>query len=1659
MSMVLSVYCRNAFKEFLLPAVNDADSSIWLAKSIFALEEDISVKLEVIDHKWTFVPSDEYDLIKDESSFFGQVIRDGDIIRLKKNNAPDIVIVIKETSTYFSVYEKFNTADFNNAITIGQVQECVISYDFLGLVSKFHAQIRKKGGRFFIEDVSNKNGVFVNNVRIHGNTALKFGDCIDIYGLRIVVMNNCIAVNTISSGAVVRKDMLTPLERVVNQHINSRRRSETVIFHRAPRKIAKIDTEAVEIDAAPNPKELNQPSLLMTIGPALSMALPMILGCTLAIYSTQKTGISSGVFMYTGLVTAVSSAVLGTVWALVNMKNARKKYEEEQAHRNHAYGEYLRKCDEIIRGKYQKNSEALLSRYCPAEECCRYSASGTELWNRNIRQDDYLVHRLGIGDIPFQVPIIVPKEKFSMISDNLMSMPAKIKNTYEILKNVPVCVDLLNNRLIGINGGGKKQRAIMVAQSLIAQIAANNCYTDVKLIVVHNDKDYDFSGTWKFARWLPHVWNSDKSFRYVAENNEEASDVFFELAGILRRRAESKARGSNSKEIPKPYFILVLVNPEMLEGELVSKYVMNPTPELGISTLILAENYEELPNECEYIIENSDSFSGVYHVFDDYDERIAVRIDPVSPAGLEKFSRSIANVQVKELETGGEIVNSLSFFDMYGINRLSELNVIERWRKNRTYDSMRAIIGQKAGGAPMFLDIHEKYHGPHGLVAGTTGSGKSETLQTYILSLAINFSPDDVGFFVIDYKGGGMANLFSKLPHLIGQISNLSGNQVRRAMVSIKSENLRRQRIFNEYGVNNINSYTKMFKNNEAKIAIPHMIIIIDEFAELKREEPDFMRELISVAQVGRSLGVHLILATQKPSGTVDDNIWSNSKFRLCLRVQDRQDSNDMLHRPDAAYITQAGRCYLQVGNDELFELFQSGFSGAEYSDDMEETKNEIAKMISINGKAALEGNRTKIKRRENAKIKWISSIIEILDRLQMEPEDKRQESNDRLSFIFKEISTEGYDYPRNEYNEKCLLSLIALYEELNRKDTFSVTVRANLLIALANERRKRLPEVKEKTQLDEVVEYLGKIADSNGYDNDFKLWLPVLPKELYLEDLYKTGAGFNGKDWPDHFGEWSLEVGLGLYDDPENQNQDIFTLNLATSGNIAVFGVIVSGKSTFLQTLIYSLITVYTPDDINIYALDFSSKMLAVFENAPHVGGVIFDTDVDRIDKFFAMMGKELSRRKEILRGGSYSQYLKSQAGNNLPAIVIVIDNFANLRAKTEGRYDENLLGLSKEGVGYGIFLVLSAVGLGSAELPLKYADNMRTVISLEQNDKYQYSEVLRSMHLEVLPETDVKGRGLGYVGERILEFQTALSVKADDDYQRGEAIREKCDAMRMAWKGKPAGEIPEIPEKPVFDDFILLPECAEMCQDKDFLSLGYDSKYANVYGIDMRNTYTYLISGRERSGKTNAMKILVNTAFRQGGKIIIIDTENDFGALSDSLQVSRLTNGQEIYDFLSEFIPEIQKRNRFKHELMEKGYTEEEIYVEMNRFERIFFFVGDIVSFVNLVYRPEKDVSEFAPTLDNIIEKGALHNVFWFACINQDKSGMVSGQPIFKHLTVQRKGLHLGGNISGQRILSFDYVPYMEQNKTMKPGIAMLSQENDERETRKVILPLVKG
>ena len=306
-----------------------------------------------------------------------------------------------------------------------------------------------------------------------------------------------------------------------------------------------------------------------------------------------------------------------------------------------------------------------------------------------------------------------------------------------------------------------------------------------------------------------------------------------------------------------------------------------------------------------------------------------------------KSMEKLANTNLRMVSQAYALPKMITFLEMFDVGRIEHLVSANRWKENNPVKSLATPIGISTDGSLFCLDLHEKYQGPHGLVAGMTGSGKSEFIITYILSLAVNYHPNDVSMILIDYKGGGLAGAFQKgdvkLPHIVGTITNIDKAGLQRSLVSIQSELRRRQVKFNQArektdeGTIDIYKYQKLYHDGIVKEPIPHLLIICDEFAELKQQQPDFMDELISVARIGRSLGVHLILATQKPAGVVNDQIRSNSRFGICLKVQDRQDSIDVIKRPDAADLKRVGQFYIQVGNNEYFALGQSAWAGASY--------------------------------------------------------------------------------------------------------------------------------------------------------------------------------------------------------------------------------------------------------------------------------------------------------------------------------------------------------------------------------------------------------------------------------------------------------------------------------------------------------------------------------------------------------------------------------------------------------------------------------------------------------------------------------------------------------------------------------------------------------
>ena len=608
-----------------------------------------------------------------------------------------------------------------------------------------------------------------------------------------------------------------------------------------------------------------------------------------------------------------------------------------------------------------------------------------------------------------------------------------------------------------------------------------------------------------------------------------------------------------------------------------------------------------------------------------------------------------------------------------------------------------------------------------------------------------------------------------------------------------------------------------------------------------------------------------------------------------------------------------------------------------------------------------------------------------------------------------------------------------------------------------ASDLGEKLPLPKEQTQLDVMVAYLAAEAEKYGCTGTHRLWMPVLPDHIYLDQgNQSTRYPDKGTRYLADAGTWHLETEVGRFDDPENQTVLPFIYSFATGGHLAVFGSVVSGKSTFIQTLLYGLTTRYTPDYLNIYGIDYSSKMLAGFEQSPHMGGIVYEGEPERLAKLFHMLDDILGQRKEILRGGSYIQNRGTRYPEDLPAILLVIDNFAAFNEKTANAYESDVIRLAKEGVSLGIFLVITAGGISMNELPGRIAENMRTAVCLELPDKFAYGDILHTMRIDVLPEKGVRGRGLAWCEDRLLEFQTALALPAEDDYQRMEKIAAEEAALKAAWPGKCARRIPSIPEKPVWEEFAALPEVQALAGNGRFVPVGYEAESAEVYSIDLSKNYCYLVTGNARTGKRNFMKIMIQSCRMKQSEIYIIDMSSDMAVFAGCNDVHMIRTENELFDFfLNTLTPVFQARNKIKKACELTGAEEEELYAATASETPYFIFIPDLPKFITGAYLDERGMSGF---LETIVRKGRFHNIYFIGCMPLESRNDLLGYQLFQDFISYHTGIHFGGNAARNTLLSFDYLGYQKQSAVLRPGIGLLPEVMGEHDAEKVIVPLAR-
>jgi DNA segregation ATPase FtsK/SpoIIIE, S-DNA-T family len=509
------------------------------------------------------------------------------------------------------------------------------------------------------------------------------------------------------------------------------------------------------------------------------------------------------------------------------------------------------------------------------------------LWCKRRLDPDFLVVRVGTGEVDSEVRVEDPEQ---------------VEHKREVvwrLTDAPVTVPLRRSGVLGVVGD------VSLGQWIVAQVAALHSPEDVRVCLLTDESRLV---TWDWVRWLPHARSpvAGSAPAWVGNDSGSVTRRLDELTTLLsaRQRADGAA--------DQPAVVLVLDGARRLRDMPGVVRLLNEGPSAGIHAVCLDSEEMLLPGECSAVVVEDRLAVRVQQA--DADVVAGVRPDHVRPAWCERLARALAPLRdISDRGEGAQLPHSARLLDVLNLDPPAAEQVAARWRVSGR--STQAVIGVGMAG-PHAIDLDARRDGPHGLIAGTTGAGKSELLQTLIASLAVVNRPDEMTFVLVDYKGGSAFSSCAALPHTVGLVTDLDGHLTRRALESLAAELRRRERLLLRAGAKDVEDFATRRSVEGGLPPLPRLLIVIDEFASLVAELPDFVAGLVDIARRGRSLGVHLLLATQRPAGVVTADIRANTNLRIALRVTDPAESADIIDAPDAARVPQStpGRCYVRSG-------------------------------------------------------------------------------------------------------------------------------------------------------------------------------------------------------------------------------------------------------------------------------------------------------------------------------------------------------------------------------------------------------------------------------------------------------------------------------------------------------------------------------------------------------------------------------------------------------------------------------------------------------------------------------------------------------------------------------------------------------------------------
>ncbi|MEC5186101.1 S-DNA-T family DNA segregation ATPase FtsK/SpoIIIE [Cryobacterium sp. MP_3.1] len=1008
-------------------------------------------------------------------------------------------------------------------------------------------------------------------------------------------------------------------------------------FSRSPRVEPVYLGRTFTAPELPNPPEKQR-------FPTLALIAPVVMGAVLFAATRQ---------VYTLLFIAMAPIILLGTW-IDNRIQGRRKGRAENARFDAAVVD-------LEASLAEERESQIDARLAESPSAAAIAAAMQEhsalLWTRKPEHASFLEVRLGLGAQRSRSTVALPSKHTGTVDE--WHRVNAIIDEYAQVDGVPVVENLARCGALGI--AGSSTLAADAARAVITQLVGLHSPAD---LVVTAFAGGDATADWAWLKWLPHVNSPHSPLRVngLAADFPAATALLAALEGLIaaRRTAGSGAEQVRSRltesrtatddlaaavdRLPARPAIIVLVTNEAPADRSRLVALSEEGADHGVFLVWLAPSVAALPVVCRTYLDVQPDGTNVGFVRVGRTVALAA-LETVDPVGAATAARALAPVE----DIGARVLDetdlphSVNFLDLYDGDVADDTAaVLQRWVKNDSLSSswvpgtpreaggIRALVGQGAS-EPFYLDL--RTHGPHALVGGTTGSGKSEFLQTWIMGIAAEYAPDRVTFLLVDYKGGAAFAECVDLPHTVGLVTDLNPHLVRRALTSLRAELRFREHLLNSKGAKDLETLEKRSDPD----APPALILMIDEFAALASEVPEFVDGVIDVAQRGRSLGLHLVMATQRPAGVIKDSLRANTNLRVALRVADEADSHDVLGVADAAGFDPGtpGRAAAKLGPGRVLD-FQTAYLGG----------------LTPPASASVP-----------------APDVEVAD----------------LSF------GPGATWASN--------------------------------VA-------RTRSAGGARDIERLARTIAGAADSRALALPRKPWLDQLPALFDLAGLPVAGEGL---------------LPVGMLDEPEEQRQSPFVLDLDTIGNLVILGTGGAGKTAALRTIAVAASAAAETHPVAVYGLDFAGGGLSMLESLPTVGAVIAGDDTERATRLFkdlAELVDDRAARFALARAGSLGDYRRITAVAE-PRVLVLMDGMAAFRADYEfrgaGELFDRFLKLAATGRQVGVHFVLTADRSGALPTQLLANVGQRLVLRLAGESEYSAAGVRPDVLADAVP-----GRGL---------------------------------------------------------------------------------------------------------------------------------------------------------------------------------------------------------------------------------------------------------------------------------------------------------------------------